>query len=149
MMVMGLEMHVASVIMPIFITCELAEAGHKHLPASFGGYQHSRWPQDRTDDISLAERELLEYSVHSRIDDSLVQFDLRLGMRGFGAGSLRRQHRRDLSFDRLFVCQGRRYRGLPPFDDVLKLLDLSLRDRTGVSPLKFGLGFELVHGLLV
>ncbi|TIL81310.1 MAG: hypothetical protein E5Y76_05145, partial [Mesorhizobium sp.] len=34
-------------------------------------------------------------------------------------------------------------------DDILKFLDLPLRNRTGVSPLKVGSGREFVHGLLI
>src|SRR5262249_22030530 len=74
---------------------DLPEAGLEHsLTSAFGDQDPGRTHQ-WIDDIAHSEGKLLHLPIHARANNRLIQIDLRLAQRRFGAGFFRREKRRN------------------------------------------------------
>ncbi len=63
---------------------ELPETGLERLSTGFFGDQDAAGSHKRIDDIADPENELLHPTGDARVNDRLIQFDLRLFQRRFG-----------------------------------------------------------------
>ena len=118
-------------------------------PSCLGRDQDTRRTHHRIDDIAFAQRELLDHAVDQGMNDGLVEIDLGLGARSFGAALLRRQKQRDLGLNGLLIGNGGRERTLPGRDDILEPFDFPLRHGRSIAPLQLALGLQLVDRLLI
>ena len=84
------------------LSLDLSEAGLQRALSGSLGYQDSGGPHQRIDDVADAKEELLDAPGYAGPDEGLVIVDLRLRQRGFRAGLLGRQKRRDPQLGGLF-----------------------------------------------
>ena len=118
-------------------------------PTSTCGDQNSSRSHHRIDHIAGPERKLLYAPVHTGTDDGLLKFYLGLRHRCFCTGLLCGQKGGNPLLRLLFCSGSGGNRTLSPRQIDLKLLDVAECDVPGIAPLKFSLGLEFVHGLLV
>ena len=128
---------------------DLPEASDKRDPPRFGGNEDAGGPQHRVDDVARPQRELLDGACDAGTHEGLVQLDLRLFERGFGACLLCRQKRGNFRLQGLLVRKCGVNRTLPAVNGNLQTLDLAQRDDIRVALPKLGLGLQFVHSLQI